>query len=457
MSPRVAVVGGGITGLAAAYHLQRNAPDIDVTVYEAASRPGGKLRTGTVGDLRIETGADAFLIRHADALVLCQQLGLGSELVEPAVQDVLIRKDGRAYPLPPGLILGAPTRFGSLFGSGLISFPGALRATLDLVRSAEDDDLDGVPVADLIHRRFGREVLERLVDPMLSGIYAGDPTRLGVAAATPRFADAAGRRRSLARGLRSTASGSAEEGSVFRSLRGGMSRLVERLAEEVCVETGTSVDLIHRSGGSYVLRRRSGDPVEAQGVIVALPAFAAAEVIGELAPDAADVLHEIPYVSVATVITVHEAGTVEVAGSGMLIPQGESRLVKAITYVSNKWPHVVGDDRVVLRSSVGRRGDEEAVGWGDERLVDAVLADLREILGVRAAPVDVAITRWDDALPQYEPGHLGRLARIDRALDSEPRLRLAGAAYGGVGVATCVRDGRRAAEEVTSAISAGGD
>ncbi len=460
MSPHVGVVGGGITGLTAAYHLRRTAPALDVTVFESGSEPGGKLRTGRVGDLRLETGADAFLVRDPDALDLCEQLDLEDELVQPAVQGVQIWADGRAHPLPPELVLGVPTRFAPLFRSGVISGRGALRATLDLVMPREVD-VDDASVAGLVGHRFGREVLERLVDPLLSGIYAGDPEQLGAAAATPRLADAAREHRSLARGLRATTSDATSddraEGSVFRSLRGGMSRLIERLGEEVRVETRTPVRLVGRSGSGsgsgYVLERATGDPVEVDALILAVPAFVAGALLRDVAPEASETLHQIPYVSVASIITVHEPGSVEVTGSGMLVPHGGSRAVKAVTYVSNKWEHLVDDDRVVLRSSVGRRGAEEAVAWEDERLVDTVLRDLRDLVGVHRSPTEVEITRWERALPQYETDHLDRLARLDRALAIHQRLALAGAAYRGVGISACVQDGRRAATRIASALS----
>lgn len=453
MSPHVAIVGGGITGLTAAHHLHRTAPEIDVTVYEAGPRPGGKIRTVAVDGLWLETGADAFMVRDPHGLELCRELGLEDELIEPVVQGVQIWADGRAYPLPPGLVLGAPTRFGPLFRSDLISGGGALRAALDLVLPHEAD-VDRRSVADLIRHRFGREVLERLVEPLLAGIYAGDPDRLGAAAATPRLAEAVRGHRSLARGLRASATGNAAGGSIFRSVRGGMSRLVDRLAEEVRVETDAPIRRLEAQEERFVLHPSAGDPVEADGVILAVPAFAAAALLREVAPDASGVLDEIPYVSVASIITVHPPGSVDVTGSGLLVPRGATRAVKAVTYASNKWLQGTGEERLVLRSSVGRRDGREVVSLDDDRLLRAVLADLRELVGARTAPTAVEITRWDRALPQYEPEHLDRLIRIDRALGSRPCLAVAGAAYRGVGITACVQHGRQVATQVASEINA---
>lgn len=451
MTARIAVVGAGITGLSAAHHLLQAIPRLDVTVYESTSRPGGKLRTSTVGDLQLETGADAFLVRDPDALELCQQLGLDDDLVEPAVQGVHIWADGRAHPLPPGLVLGAPARFGPLFGSDLVSLRGALRAVLDLVLPHRSL-VDRRSVADLVRRRYGREVLERLVEPLLSGIYAGDPERLGAAAATPRLAEAVREHRSMARGLRDERREPATDGSIFRSLRGGMSQLVVRLTEEVDVETGVEIRTVRESDGRYVLEPAGGDPIEVDAVLLAVPAFAAAEQVRGLAPEASDALREIPYVSVASVITVHEPASAGMTGSGMLVAGGGTRVVKAVTYVSNKWPHLA-DDRIVLRSSVGRRGREEPVGWDEDRLVDAVLDDLGDLVGVEGRPTAVEVTRWERALPQYETTHLDRLDRIDRALAAHPRVRLAGAAYRGVGISACVRDARTVADRLVAEVT----
>lgn len=452
MSPRVAIVGGGITGLSAAFHLQRTAPDLDVTVYEAGARAGGKVRAATVDGVDLEVGADAFLVRDDDALALCRELGIEDDLIQPAVQGVDIWADGGAHPLPPGLVLGAPTRFGPLFRSGLLSGRGALRASLDLVVPREVD-VDHESVAELIRHRFGREVLERLVDPLLSGIYAGDPERLGAAAATPRLADAARGQRSLARGLRADLGEASVGGSIFRSLRGGLNQLVRRLVEEVEVETRTPIRLVERAGGRYALRRAFGDPIEVDAVVLAVPAFAAGALLRDLAPEASDAMREIPYVSVASVLTVHEPDSVELSGSGMLVTHGASRAVKAVTYVSNKWPQLIRDDRVVLRSSVGRRDQPEPLDWDDDRLVDTVLEDLRDLVDIRRSPTAVEVTRWQRALPQYEPSHLDRLGRIDRAVATLPRLAVAGAAYRGVGVSACVRDGRLAAAQVAGEIT----
>lgn len=448
---RVAVVGGGITGLAAAHRLRRFAPDLEVTLYEASDRLGGKLHTVGVGDLRLEAGADAFLTREPDAERLCRDVGLGDDLVRPAVRRVEVALAGRRHPLPDGLVMGAPTRFGPLLRCPLLSTRGALRAALDLVlpRTA---DADRGSVAALIERRFGREVLDRLVDPLLAGVHAGDPGRLGVDAAAPRLAEAARAHRSLARGLRRTAAGD-EAGARFRTLRDGLSTLVERLAEGLDVAVDTPVGPIGRDGGRFALPVPGGRQHRADAVIAAVPAGAAADLLRDVSPAASDAARAIVHVSVATVITVHRPGTLEVQGSGLLVPDGEAQVVKAVTYVSNKWPHLVPDERVVLRSSVGRRGHEDPVGWPDRRLASAVLGDLRDLLGVAGAPTHLRIARWADALPQYEVGHLERVALLERTLADQPRVAVAGAAYRGVGIPACVRDGQRAADRVVAGLS----
>lgn len=445
---RALVVGGGISGLAAAQRLAERG--LAVTVVEADDVLGGKLRTGEVGGIRVELGADAFLTREPEVVDLARSVGLDDDLVGPSVRGASIWWDGCLRPLPTGNVLGIPTRFGPLFRGGLLSWRGAARVTLDLVLPRRADP-DRSTVAGYVRGRLGTEVVERLVDPLLAGVHAGDVERLGLVAATPLIADAARRDRSLVRGLRSVLAdhGPTPQRPVFQTVRGGLSRLVERLAatERVDVRTSTRVLGIRRDDGWHVAA--VDGPVGrmdigADVVVLAVPAYAAAELLQHIAPDAVGPLRDIPYVSVALVTLVLPAGTRLPPGSGMLVPSGAGRLVKAATWMSQKWGHV-GDGRVVVRASVGRRGDRRHRDLDDDALVRAVRAELRDLGRIDVDPEATAVTRWDRALPQYELGHRARVRRIEEAVGAAPAFAVAGAAYRGLGIPACVRDGQRAA------------
>jgi protoporphyrinogen/coproporphyrinogen III oxidase len=449
----VAVVGAGITGLSAAHALATSPQRPKVTILEADEVPGGKLRTGSVGGARVELGADAFLARDPDAVDLCRAVGLGDDLVDQSARGVGVWWDGRLRRLPEGVILGVPTRFRPLLRSGLVSPSGLLRAGLDLALPPTPS-LDERSVGELVRHRLGDEVADRLVEPLLAGVYAGDIDRLGVTAATPVLADAARQHRSLVLGLRARARRSRPQpgpatdgpsGPVFVGLRGGLSSLVARLVATPRVElrTGHRVTSLEFGAGGFRLDSIRGD-VAADGVILALPAPAAADLVRPHLPDAARALTEIAYASVAVVVIVLPPGTRLPAGSGILIPRSAGRTVKAATWVSQKWAHV-GDGQVVVRASVGRAGDARILDRPDDEIAETVLADLADLVGIRAEPSAVEIIRWPASMPQYEVGHERRVGRIREGFGTIPGLEVAGAALGGIGIPACVRQGREAA------------
>ncbi|MDQ3932158.1 MAG: protoporphyrinogen oxidase, partial [Actinomycetota bacterium] len=349
MTARVAVVGGGVAGLATAWYLRAADSPPDVTIIESSSQLGGKLRTTAVGGVRVELGADSFLTVPDHAVRLCHRLGLGDEMVAPAAQQVQVWTRGKLYPLPEGSMLGVPTRLRPLLTSGLLTRIGAARAALDLVlpRSLATEDAS---VGRWIGSRLGREIVERLVDPVLGGVYAGDVDRLSVVAATPRLAEAARLHRSLLLGLRARDSnGEQEAGPLSRTLRGGLCRLVDRLLVDprgrgqveprgrgLEVRRPATARRVLPHAGGYRVELVDADPIEADSVVLAVPAFAAAALLRDAAPVAAGVLAKIPYASVAVVTFIYPPGTHTPAGSGMLVPSGEGRFVKAATWVSSK-------------------------------------------------------------------------------------------------------------------------
>ncbi|MGH3442460.1 MAG: protoporphyrinogen oxidase [Nitriliruptorales bacterium] len=445
---RVVVVGGGVAGLAAAWELRR--AGAETVLVEASERLGGKIATEEIDGLALETGAEAFLDRTPEAFELAEELGLDADVVPASASGVKIAHGGRLHDLPDGLVLGAPSRLRPLLRSGLISPVGAVRAGLDLLLPREAD-VDGRSVGELVRRRFGSQVAERLVEPLLTGVYAGDIDQLGAAVTTPMLADAARARHSILLGLRERPSG--RRPPRFHTFRGGMSRLVERLGtpgESFTVRVGTPVDAVERIDGRCLVRLPD-DELEADGVVVGTPAFAAADLLKGVAPVAAEALDEIPYVSVAVVTVVYDPDVAVPDATGILVARDEEVVTKAVTFVSNKWDHVVPDGRVVLRASIGRRGDEAAMGLDDEALVGLVRGDLADLAGIDARPRAWKVTRWERALPQYEPAHRDRLARVAASLERLPGIEVAGAAYEGMGVPACIAHGRAAARAVLAA------
>lgn len=459
---RVAVVGGGITGLAAAHALAIADDPPEVVVLEADDRVGGKLRTGAFGGLRVELGADAFLARERAAVELCQQVGLGDQLVHQSARGVGVWWDGALRPLPDGVVLGVPTQLRPVATSGLVSPLGALRAGLDLLLPRRGR-LHEQSIGEVVRRRLGAQVADRLVEPLLSGVYAGDIDRLSATAATPILADAMRDHRSLIAGLRARmraarrARAGADGGSAgggagpaFVTLRGGLTSLAERLAatDGVEVRTGTRVESLGSSGLRLRTADGGADDLAVEAVVVATPAPAAARLLGDPAPDAAEPLHGIGYASVAVVVLVLPAGTSLPAGSGILVPRAAGRTVKAATWVSSKWDHVGERGEVVVRASVGRAGDDAVVDLPDAQVTDLVRRDLAEIAGIDAEPALVHVQRWRDALPQYEVGHEERVARVRDALADVPGVEIAGAALDGVGIPACVVSGQQAARRI---------
>lgn len=454
---RVAVVGGGIAGLAAA-HVLAGRLDVHVTLCEADRRLGGKVRSEAFAGVSLDLGPDAFLARRPEVLDLCTELGLAGELVAPATAIASLWSRGRLRRLPPGLALGVPTRFGPLARSGVLSPLGLARVALEPLLPGRPLDGDAA-LGDLVRRRLGGEVHRRLVDPLVGGINAGDTDRLSAELTAPSLAAAARCHRSLVVGARRQAAlAPADAGPVFLTLPGGLTRLVDALAARVAatgadVRTGERVNgVAPAAGGGYVLDAGSG-PLAADAVVLAAPAFATAALVVPHAPGAANTLAALDYASVALVALAYPADAVarRLEGSGFLVARGEGRLMTACSWASSKWAHLDGGAgaEVVLRVSAGRAGDERADSLDDAALVARLRLELEEALGLSGPPSEVRVTRWRRAFPQYAPGHARRIAAAEAELAARlPGVVLAGAALAGVGLPACIASGRRAAERV---------
>lgn len=453
----VAVVGGGITGLAAARHAAANGID-RVVVFEASDRLGGKLRTSPFAGLpAVDEGPDAFLARVPEAAALCRELGLGDELVSPAVGKAWLWWQHRLHALPEGLVLGVPADLAGLAKSRLLSWRGKARAALEPVLPG----LAGQAAADnlgaLVRARFGDEVLERLVDPLVGGINAGDADELSARASAPQVLDVAAKNRSMLVGLRRQAAKAPKNaGPIFLAPKGGMGSIVERLVAELAgagveLRTNAPVERIERAGARWIV-----NDVTADAVIVATPAFVAAAQLAGVSDEAARTLGAIPHASVAMITLAYRDADIGRAldGSGHLVPKPQQRAMTACSWASTKWAHWKAPDQSVLRASLGRYGNEAAAHGTDDELTERAVADLTEPLQLRGAPTAVRVTRWEKAFPQHTPGHLDRVAAVEAALRRDaPGVWAVGAAHRGVGIPACIRQGRAAAADAVARLT----
>lgn len=459
----VVIIGGGITGLAAAYELT-NRPGFRITVLEADDRLGGKVRTEPFGDLALDTGPDAFLARRPEALALCRELGIADELVSPNHGAARLWSRGRLRRLPEGLVLGVPTDFASVARSGILSVGGLLRAAAEPFLPGRVLQGD-VALGELVRKRLGDEVHERLVDPLVGGINAGDTDRLSIRAVAPQLADLAANSRSLIIGSRRHRPPAPAPGQpvppVFLTHPAGLGRVIKAL-EDRLRDAGVEFRLATPVLGLEDLGGGRGFSVEthrgaehADGVIVATPAPVLARLLRTTALQTADLFESIEHASVVLVAMSYarEDFSEPLDGSGFLVPRGEGFLTTACSWASSKWAHVEAGapDRVVLRVSTGRAGDDRAVALDDEALVRTLTKELALLMNLTATPIETRVTRWPQAFPQFAPHALERIREAKVALRAtNPNLAIAGAAMGGVGLPACIQSGRREAADLSA-------
>ena len=452
------MVGGGISGLATAYLLRRRlGPDHPVTVLDSADRVGGKVNTATVAGLPVDTGPDSFLSRSPALRALIDDLGLAGDVVEPAQSGAYVWSRGKLRPLPAGASFGLPERLWPLLRSGLLSPIGVGRAGLDLVLPTTEPGPDPT-VEDLVRPRFGWEVYQRLVEPLLGGVHAGDAAELSARSAVPEVAGMAGAGRSMYLTMRrrrpARADRTAKRPAPLVSLDQGMGRLTEALADALgsAVRTGVTVKSVTPGPEGLVLVGTDGDQLTAQDLVLAAPAWAVADMLDTARPMAATLLREIPYVGVANATLAFRTADVPALppGTGFLVPPVEQEFIVGCSWLSNKWPHLVQPDTVIVKAMVGRRGDDRWQQMDDADLTARVRDDLARMLGIRAEPIDALVQRWPRALPQYTVGHADRLDGIESDLAGLGRVHLAGAAYRGVGLAGCVTQASTTADRIAA-------
>ncbi|HET7762018.1 MAG TPA: protoporphyrinogen oxidase [Phycicoccus sp.] len=449
----VAVVGGGVSGLATAWWLAEE-HGVDAVVVEATDRAGGKVATRTLAGLPVDTGPDAFLSRGVELAELVDRLGLADDVVRPSGGGAFIYSRGGMHPIPQGGAFGIPDRALPLVRSRLLSLAGTARAGLDLVRPRTPLGEDPT-VADVLRPRFGDEVLERLVQPLLGGVHAGSVHRISARSTVPDVLEMARGSRSLVLALRrrrrSAPRPAGPPAPPLVSLHGGLGRLVRGLVESLGpdrVVTGAAATAVRPAPHGWEVLA-PGLTVLAREVVLATPAHVTADLVAAEAPGLAAELRGIPYVDVATVtLALPRAEVGELVGTGFLVPPVEDAYLVGCTWLTSKWPQLADPDTVLLRCMVGRDGDDRFTTLDDDALVGAVRADLGRLMGLTATPSEVLVQRWPRAIPQYVAGHADRLDRID-ALRPD-RLHLTGAGYRGSGLAACVAAARRTASAVAT-------
>ena len=454
---RIAVIGGGISGLSAAFALQKqkdNGAQLEFVLFESSSRFGGVLQTERVGGCVLEAGPDSFLTEKPWAAELCRELGLEDQLIgsNDSERKTYILLKGRLAPIPDGLMFMVPTNLGAVFSSPLFSWRTRLRIVREWFYRVGRESGEST-VADFVARHYGREMVERIADPMLAGIYGGGADELSVQAVLPRFVELEAKFGSLGKAMIAARrrTDAEQKMPLFTSLENGMQQLVESLLARIpeaarCLNT--AIDAVKRESGKWLVGS-GGRTEEFDAAIVATPAYAAAALLKDNA-SLAEELNAIPYSSSVTVGLIYDQ-SVRAAlppGFGLLAPRTEGRRILAATFVHNKFPHRAPPNRAVIRCFLGGSKDEEVLTMSDEEILTLVQAELRQILGVNAPPLVARVYRWKHAMAQYGLGQNARVARIREQVAGIPGLALAGNAYSGIGVPDCVRSGSEAAGKV---------
>jgi oxygen-dependent protoporphyrinogen oxidase len=468
MRRRVTIIGGGISGLAAAHHLHEVAPDAEITLLESGSRVGGVIQTTKHDGYLIESAADNFITTSPSAIDLCQRVGLGDDLIctQPTGRRAMVLRDGKLQPIPAGFLVMAPSRLWPLLSTRVLSVPGKLRSACEMLipkkQSNEDESLKS-----FVCRRFGREMFDRLVQPLVGGIYTADPDRLSVAATMPRFLEMERKHGSLMRAMlkqrwskqqRPENSGGARY-SQFMTLRGGMSSLTERLAQTLpsgSIQLDSPVLSVVPKDNGWSIRRTGKEPswVNADAVIVAAPAKPASQMLATVDHRIAEELGQIEYASCAVVSLAfrrEQIGT-PLDSFGFVVPLVEERFILSCSFSSLKYEGRAPKDTVLMRVFIGGACQRGLLRMSSQELTELAHWELARVLDIEGEPLLRSFTRQDGSMPQYHVGHGGRVAAIEQRLKAFPTLALSGNSLSGVGVPGCIESGRKAAERVAKAL-----
>ncbi|MGZ0084687.1 protoporphyrinogen oxidase [Caldibacillus thermoamylovorans] len=452
----VVIVGGGITGLAAAYYLQKAIKNqrlpLKCKLVEATHRLGGKVQTVIRDGFVIERGPDSFLARKTSAFRLVQEVGLEGEIVHNATGTSYILVNDKLYPIPGGAVMGIPTRLAPFLTTGLFSPFGKLRAALDFVLPPVKTEGD-MPLGRFFRRRLGDEVVDHLIEPLLSGIYAGDIDNMSLMATFPQFFQLEQKYGSLVRGARrTTPKEQRERKGAFQTLKTGLQSLVEEVEKRLepgSVIKGVRVERITRLGSTYRLRLSTGETWEAGSVIITTPHHTVPDLFADypfFAP-----FRSVPLTSVATVALAFPEKAIrrDIDGTGFVVSRRSDYTLTACTWTHKKWPHTAPPGQALLRGYVGRPGDEEIVDQPDDEIVRVVLDDLNKVMNIDGPPQFAVISRWKRAMPQYTVGHRERLADIKAQMAAAlPGVLLAGSSYEGLGLPDCIDQAEKAVRDV---------
>ena len=470
---RIAIIGGGVSGLSAAYALEKQkekGAELSYVLFEAGSRLGGVIATERVDDFLIEAGPDSFLTEKPWATELCRELGLGDHLIgsNDAERRTYILQHGRLVPLPDGLMFMVPTNFAAAFFSPLFSWPTKLRLLREWFYRASPD-LPESTAADFVARHYGRAMVERVADPLLAGVYGGGADELSATSVLSRFVEVEAKQGSLGRAMvaarrlqsipaaqASSSTGqsrpAAPTRSLFTSLKHGMQTMADAMVAQIsesAYRVNAPVEAVTPEHGKWLVAS-SGRTEEFDGVIIATPAYAAADLMRNEIPQISAELEQIRYSSSVTVALAYDEKTHASlpSGFGFLVPRTEGKRILACTFVHNKFPNRAPQDQALLRCFLGGSRDEDILQLPDAEITAIVRRELQEILAIRAEPMFVKIYKWPKAMAQYTLGHKTRAERILQIISSAPGLALAGNAYRGIGIPDCVRSGSEAASKV---------
>ena len=467
---RVVIIGGGVTGLAAAHRLvelrRERGLDLDVILLESSARLGGVIQTEHRDGFLLERGPDSFLSEKPEAIALAKRLGLEPHLVQTNKEHrrSFIVRQSRLRPVPEGFHLLAPARLWPFVTSDIFSWSGKARMAMDLLlpRGTGNDCADE-SLAQFVRRRFGREALERMAQPMVGGIYTADPEKLSLRATMPRFLEMERTDRSLILGMRKrarkerdvTTATSGARYSLFLSFDCGMQMLIDRLSAQLpqgTVRLNARVDSLKfdRGPGDWIINKISGDSIRADAVCIAIPAYAAASLLRETDASLSAELDSIPYASTATINLTYRRSDIPhtLDGFGFVVPFVENRSLLACTFSSVKFTHRAPRGLALLRVFVGGALQPEMFVLDEDEMIQRVRADLRDLLGVEEPPIFCEVTKWSRSMPQYHVGHLDRLIRIHGLARQLSNLKLAGNAYSGPGISACIQGGEHAANEI---------
>ena len=443
----VAIVGAGVSGLSAAYELRKR--KCSAIVLERQHRPGGIVVTERVGEFIVDAGPDSLLVQKPAAVALCNELGLGDRLFPTKLpRTAFVLRGGRLHPLPGASILGFPTRLKPLFTSTLFGLPAKLRMAAEVVvpraRASNDESIAG-----FVRRRFGSEAVTYIAEPLLAGIHAGDVERLSMRALFPRLIEAEARAGSVIRAFRRERGPLNSEG-VFRSFPNGLAELIDGLMKAVpkeSVRCGSHVTRIEKTAGAFTIHVAGQPPIHARAVILAVPAFAAAELLRPIDADLSALCGSIRYLSTATAVFAFPRDAVRhnLQGTGFVVPRSEGISITAGAWISSKWPHRAPEGQALLRAFLGGARDPDVLSRSDAALATAALNDLRTILSIHGEPVMTRVYRWDRSSPQQEVGHRDLMGRIDAALAAHRGLFVTAAGFRGVGIPDSIADARQTA------------